>query len=139
MMRLNAIRFSEQDIANISSLLESKEGVSFVCEPQMSGVWFHDEDWEAEVRLLLLADIKLTVSRVIFRNRRQGTMSQLLLILEDFCVRNKVKEIVVQSVETPEMAAWCLKHKFIPNPYVSFSRDDVVYGDYIKKVICDEK
>ena len=105
-----------------------------IAQPEMSGVWFHDENWEMELRLLLLADLHLTVSRVVFINQRQGTMTELLGILEDFCIRNSVKEILVQSVETAEMAAWCHKNGFTPDPNASFMSNGIMLEDYRKRI-----
>ena len=135
MLKLNAVKFTAEDIGAMKTLLESKEGVSVIAQSQMSGVWFHDENWEMELRLLLLADLHLTVSRVIFRNKRKGTMTELLKMLEAFCVRNQVKEILVQSVETPEMAVWCRKNGFVPDSNASFMSGEVSLGDYRKKII----
>ena len=42
--------------SNDKNTLEKRKGIAVIAEPQMSGVWFHSENWELEVRLLLLAD-----------------------------------------------------------------------------------
>ncbi len=46
-----------------------------------------------------------------------GTMTEIYEYLRTFCKEKGIKKIVVQSVETKEMADFCLKHKMEPNPY----------------------
>ena len=126
------VSFSNTDIIDLSRLLQEREGVEIRCNPQISGIWLHDENWETELRLLILADIRITVSRVCFRNRRQGTMTVVMEWLVGFCRRNKIPTICIQSVETWEMAAFCQKHGFRPNPLASMlCNQGFVIGDYL--------
>ena len=134
MLKLNSVKFSPEDIQAIKTFIEKREGIAVIAEPQMSGVWFHSENWELGVRLLLLADFHLTVSRVAFIHKRRGTMTSLLSLLEDFCIRNQVKQILIQSVETPEMAAWCMKNGFIPDPNASFWTNNILWKTIEKRL-----
>ena len=81
-------------------------------------VWFRGTEG-IELRLLFLGRLRLTISRVAFENQRCGTMSKI---------------IVVQSVETLEMAAFCLKHHFQPDVNVSMEIDGILIGDYKLKI-----
>lgn len=135
MERIREVEFSAEDILMIKVFLENKEGITIEVEPQMSGLWFRDEARKMELRLLLLADYPLTVSRVMFIHKRPGIMTQLLDILEDFCIRNSVKDILVQSVGTAEMAARCHKNGFTPDLGTSFVKRGTTLGDYRKKIV----
>lgn len=67
------LKFSEQEIEELVQLLEQREGVEIECIPQLGGgIWLHDPTWEMELRLLLLLNYKVTVSRVCFIHKRQG-------------------------------------------------------------------
>lgn len=133
-MKLNDkdVSFSLQEEENLRSVLETCEGRPILCQRGIREVWYRDDAWEMELRLLFLHDIRLTVSRVCFVNRRQGTMTKVLAFLKEFCERNHIKELVIQSVETLEMANWCLKMGFEPDPHASFALPDneFVLGDY---------
>ena len=59
---------------------------------------------------------------------------QILSFLEDFCRREGVSEIVVQMVETSEMANWCLKNGFQPIPSATMAINGFLIGDYRKEV-----
>ena len=108
--------YSDSDIAQIQKLLENAEKVPVTCEREFSGIWFQSEDMETELRLLVLSTISVTVSRVSLRNKRQGTMEKIFEFLKDFCCRNHVSKIVIQSVLFPGMAKWCEKNGFTPKP-----------------------
>ena len=108
--------YSDSDIAQIQKLLENAEKVPVTCEREFSGIWFQSEDMETELRLLVLSTISVTVSRVSLRNKRQGTMKKIFEFLKDFCCRNHVSKIVIQSVLFPGMAKWCEKMVLRLNP-----------------------
>lgn len=61
-------------------------------------------------------------------------MTSLLSLFEDFCIRNQVKQILIQSVETPEMAAWCMKNGFIPDPNASFWTNNILWKTIEKRL-----
>lgn len=123
---------SEQE--SIRDILEKQEGRRFECDREMSGFWFHDEEWEAEFRILFLLQIRLTISRVNFVNKRKGTMTKLFEWLWDIAKEKGISSIVVQSVETKEMAQWCRKNHFRPVPSSSFESAGTILGDYIRIV-----
>ncbi len=115
-MSIFTTSYSDSDIAQIQQLLENAEKVPVTCEREFSGIWFQSEDRETELRLLVLSTISVTVSRVSLRNKRQGTMEKIFEFLKDFCYRNHVSKIVIQSVLFPGMAKWCEKNGFTPEP-----------------------
>lgn len=125
---------SESKRESLRILLEQLEGETISIHYGIRELWFHNETWKSELRLLFLGSYQVTVSRVAFLHRRQGTMTKVLSFLEDFCKQNQIQRILIQSVETPEMAAFCVKNGFTPNPYASFLADGCVLGDYIKNI-----
>ena len=63
----------------------------------------------------------MTVSRVSFVKRRVGTMTAVMNYCKQFAKKHGVNKLVIQSVQTPEMARWCLK--WISAKSVSFYRN----------------
>lgn len=61
-------------------------------------------------------------------------MTRVLELLKHFCRCHAVQEILIQSVETKEMAAWCSKNGFTPDPRATFEFGGVILGDYIMKI-----
>lgn len=124
------IVFSDEDIVALKSIIEIADGVSIQVKREMSGIWFHSDDWESQLRLLILGNFRVTISRACFQNRHQGTMTSVLRYLKEFCQRHNIKEIVAQSVESREMVNWCQKNGFTPDPYASLLIKGILLGDY---------
>lgn len=103
-----------------------------VCTSGIRELWFRNSDSTAEFRLLFLFDLRMTVSRVAFKNRRVGTMAEVMGFCEQFARKKGVKKLVVQRVETPEMAQWCLKNGYHPSPVSTMGINGLVIGDYEK-------
>jgi hypothetical protein len=123
--------FSENDINELTRILERKEEKRIVYTPQMRGLWLHDVSWETEIRLLVLPGIRLIVSRVCFQKQRAGTMTEILDWMKNYCRKTELSQICVQSVETEAMSAFCFKHGFTPDPVASMKmRDGLVIGDF---------
>ncbi len=138
MEKVNQICFSGKEIANILSMLQCREGVPMQVEKELSGFWFHSDDWESELRIIFLSTFRLTVSRVCFINRRRGTMTEIGAYLEAFCRTHQISELVIQCVETPAMVNWCIKNGFSPIPSASMVFDGIIMGDYRKFVEGDK-
>ena len=51
--------------------------------------------------------------------------------LKNFCKRNGIPRIVIQSVETKEMSNWCIKNGFQPDEYASMPIGGFVIGNYL--------
>ena len=125
------VSFTEKDIVELSQLLLEREGGRIECEKEISGIWLHSPGFETELRLHTLKNMWLTVSRVCFMKRRQGTMTAVSEWLKTFCAAHSIPEIVIQCVQTPEMAAWCQKNGFVPDPIASFPYNGgFIAGDY---------
>lgn len=123
-----------KEAESFAKWLSEREGVPILCTQELSGTWLHSRTYTSELRILLLADIQITVSRVCFINRCIGTMTAALRWLENFAKRNHIGKIVIQSVETDAMRCWCLNHGFQPNPSASIEMGGKIYGDYIRPV-----
>lgn len=134
MEKVNQICFSNKEVADIQATLQRREGVPIQIEKELSGLWFHSDDWESELRVIFLSTFRLTVSRVCFIHRRSGTMTVLAAYLEEFCRMRQIQELVIQCVETPEMVNWCNKNGFSPIPSASMVFDGIILGDYRKYI-----
>ena len=60
------IMFSEEEQEELRLLLEAQECVPIQCQQELSGVWYHSEFWDSELRILFLMNFRVTVSRVCF-------------------------------------------------------------------------
>lgn len=47
----NQICFSNKEIADIQATLQRREGVPMQVEKELSGFWFHSDNWESELRV----------------------------------------------------------------------------------------
>lgn len=130
-----SLMMSEQECEDLRQLLEKQEQTPIEVHREIRELWFHNDDWSSELRLLFLGKVHVLVSRAAFINRRQGTMTKVLGFLEEFCKEHGVSRIVIQSVETSEMAAFCEKNHFTPSPTASMLFDGVILGDYIKEIL----
>lgn len=139
MEKVNQICFSNKEVADIQATLQRREGVPMQVEKELSGFWFHNGNWESELRVIFLSTFRLTVSRVCFIHRRSGTMTEVADYLEDFCRTHHIPELVIQCVETPEMVNWCKKNGFSPIPSASMIFDGVILGDYRKIIEGENK
>lgn len=127
------LTLSEDLLQKIQSIIEERNHCECPYQIRGNSVWFLSTTDETELRLLTLGDISVTVSRVGFSHRRAGTMTEIISLLKLFCKEKGIKKLVVQSVETEEMAAFCRKFGYMPDPNCSLMLDDFVYGDYVKE------
>ena len=109
---MNKQCFSDSDILCLQKILESREKAPIICHQEIGGIWLQAQNQETELRLLLMGQIQLTISRVCLVNKRQGTMTTILEQLVQFCQQHNISRLVVQCVQTAEMAAWCHKKWF---------------------------
>lgn len=126
---------SSKEKEDLRQLLEEQEGVPISVYEGIRELWYQNKDRQSELRLLFLFNYQVTVSRVCFIRRRQGTMTKILTILEDLCKKNKVEQLLIQSVETSEMANWCIKMGFTPDPNATIFIGGVLKGDYRKQML----
>ena len=132
---MRPVKFSDSDIVELSSIIEGKDHVDVEPHRELSGIWLRSPDTWTELRLLILADVQVTVSRVCFTHQRSGCMTAVFEWLKEFCRKNGIHRIVVQSVQTEEMAGWCIKNGFQSNESTFVRKDSVVGGDYFLEVL----
>lgn len=133
MNKINSIKFTDEDIEILQDMIEKAEKTKMTCRRELSGIWLESKNYDipvTELRLLILSNIQVTVSRVCFKNTRHGTMRSVFEFLKDFCVKNNINQIIIQSVLTKEMANWCIKHGFNPIKSSSIELHGIVIGDY---------
>lgn len=133
MNKINSIKFTDEDIEILQDMIEKADRIKLTCRRELSGIWLKSKNYKepvTELRLLILSNIQVTVSRVCFKNTRHGTMTGIFEFLKDFCIRNNINQIIIQSVLTKEMANWCIKHGFNPIKSSSIELHGIVIGDY---------
>lgn len=110
---------------------------NLVTQDSLGVTWIHNNDFSVEFRYTILLH-RLIVSRVCFKSLRNGCMSACFRILAEFANELNFDTILIQSVQTYEMAQWCEKFDFIPNKYNIRIEDDlgrsVLLGDYSIKL-----
>ena len=130
MGRINRKVFEDSEIEDLMRIIHENEDVNLECNKEIAGIWIASSYFEVELRLGFLGNFGLIISRVCFINKRKGTMSAILKYLIEYCKNNLIHFIIVQSVLTKEMAAFCLKHGFKPEPYSSLDAGEFIMGNY---------
>lgn len=122
----------EITIEKIKKIIEIKNGEKVNANKTFQTWWITGTDAESELefRVSRLGNSTLIISRVNFPVRRVGTMTNIFLILKQFCEKEKIPKITVQSVETKEMMDWCTKNGFVAAEF-NIQIEDVFSGDYI--------
>lgn len=128
---------TEKEITEIKELLEAKDHCKVIPQKSFNTIWFRGDNGETELRLNFLGNLKLIVSRVCFHNRRQGTMTAVMHLLEGYCKKYGIIKLCIQSVETKKMDEFCKKWDIKPDPYASFQIDGFTAGDHIKDIELD--
>ncbi|MBQ3570714.1 MAG: hypothetical protein IJA20_08605 [Methanocorpusculum sp.] len=119
----------------ITDVMEAAEQTPVICHEGIRELWFIGDKGRTELRLLFLGTMRITISRVEFKYQRQGTMTRILELLKDFCLENGVQKIVMQSVATEPMLAFCRKNGFLPDSTASFHLRNEILGDYVLQII----
>jgi hypothetical protein len=128
-VNLFKIKFNENEKNELKAIIEKKNPCDLEVNESFNSIWYQDPKSETELRILFLENFRLTVSRVAFKNKRIGTMTDVYEFLKTFCMRNRIKKLVIQSVETEEMAAFCIKNNLIPNQFC-IDAGNYLMGDY---------
>ena len=125
-------------IEDIKEIIEQDNGCILGVEKSFQTYWLRsmepDEGQEIEFRISRLGGIELLISRVCFRNRRNGTMTKILEVLKEYCLDERIQKIRIQSVETYGMMCFCIKNEMIPSPD-NIWLDNVLIGDYDLEII----
>lgn len=131
---LRPVAFSAHEVELLQHLLMRLTGEKFDCQYELAGIWLHSESSDAELRLLILSDKQLIVSRVLFREKRHGTMTGVYRYLARFCKNNGLPTLVIQSVVSEAMANWCIKNGFNPSMTSYVQLPGFIGGDYLKDI-----
>lgn len=86
-------KLDDFDFDEIIKTIEKNDDCKLeILEKARRSLWFQSKDQETELRLLLMPGMRLTVSRVKFRNRRKGTMTFISQKLKSYCVEKDIPE-----------------------------------------------
>ena len=121
---------SNEQIERLQAIIESKQNCKCQADVSFGTVWITSDDELNELRVSFLGDFELVVSRVGFTHKRRGTMTSVLEELKKICTEVGVPRIVIQSVLTPEMQAFCQAHHIEPDKNTTRQVGDVLVGDY---------
>lgn len=124
--------FNDKFIQSLAKLLSQNDDTKIKILPQFHGFWLVGENEETELRILRLADFQIIVSRVCITHKRNGCMSEIFRQLMEYARNNHIPRILVQCVNTAEMAAWC-EHRGLIHDDRQTGRliDGYKTGDYI--------
>jgi len=86
---------TEEEIAEIKELLETKDHCKVIPQKSFNTIWFRGDNGETELRLNFLGNLKLIVSRVCFHNRRQGTMTTVMQLLDKYCKKYGIVKLCI--------------------------------------------
>lgn len=121
---------SNEQIEQLQTIIESKQDCKCQADVSFGTVWITSDDGLNELRVSFLGGFELIVSRVGFNHKRRGTMTAVLDELKKICAEAGVPKIVIQSVLTPEMQAFCRAHYIKPDKNTTMQAGEVLVGDY---------
>ena len=119
-------------IEKIKNLIEEKQNCQLNTDKCLYTYWLRGDN--NEFRISQLGNFKVIISRVEFEHKRKGTMSAILQIIKEYCKREGIATICIQSVETEEMVNFCNKNGLIPDEYATIDIDGMIFGDYLLRV-----
>lgn len=125
--------FTNVEIARIKRKVRKLDKCWFMTvEREPSGIWMYADFSETELRLEILPECRLIISRVHFEHKRCGNMTALFSLLREIALAHKSLEIVVQGASTYEMVSWCVKNGFRSvRPSIMMPHG---FGDYVFKI-----
>ena len=123
------LELTEEQTQQLVNIIEEKQSCTCSVNNSMHTVWI-TSDGENELRVAFLGHFALVISRVGFVHKRCGTMTALLSALKGICEGYGVHRIIMQSVLTGEMEAFCRKAGFTPDLNSTMEVDGVLTGDY---------
>ncbi len=124
------LELTEEQTQQLVNIIDEKQDCICEVSNSMHTVWITSDDGENELRVAFLGRFALVISRVCFENKRRGTMTTLLSVLKEICESYGVHRIIMQSVLTKEMEAFCRKSGFTPDPNSTMEVDRLLTGDY---------
>ena len=122
--------FSEEDLSPIIDIIEKAEKtkLNVTYSPFKNNVMLSAHEQETELYLKLSYN-NIIISRVQFKNKRQGTMTRLLKEIILIAHKKEIKSVLVESVLTKEMSSFCIKNGFIRQ--VNYFDEGSYYGNYL--------
>lgn len=115
---------------NVKKMIEDLDSVDLYCNVSSFGSSLYLYSLDLGTELYLKYNFKsLIISRVQFKNTRQGIMTSVLQELIIIARKYNLEKIIVQSVLTKEMSDFCMKNNFKHVP-CCFSGDYSYIGDY---------
>lgn len=127
---MQRLYLSNEQIERLQAIIESKQDCKCQADVSFGTVWITSDDGLNELRVSFLGDFELIVSRVGFNHKRRGTMTAVLEELKKTCTEVGVSKIVIQSVLTPEMQAFCRTHHIEPDKSTTMQAGEVLVCDY---------
>lgn len=114
----NSIKEILQEINNESHVVESK---------RYNNIYFYNDSGDVYIKFNRK---QVILSRISLEKQRQGYGTRILNILKDYCKKYSIEELVIESVLTDEMLAFCKKHGFmkVENDYSCY------IGNYLLKI-----
>lgn len=123
--------FSNKEIDIIKTVIETGDKEEYDVAVSFHTIWFQSRSSDAELRVGFLGDRELIVSRIAVSHKRKGVATEILNLLVEICKKKNVHRVVMQSVLTPERAAFCEKYGFHPNPMCSINLGEFTSGDWV--------
>lgn len=120
-----------KDFKKIICIIESRDEVKIDTNISSFGnsIYIYSSCCESELYIKKSLD-SLIISRVQFRNKRTGIMTEVLNELTKVAKSYNLKKIKCESVMTKEMSKFCIKNKFkqLPSSYCMSGYEYI--GDY---------
>lgn len=128
-------KYMETTSIKIKEIIENNECCGLMMDIGLNDlILLCSADYEVEFRYVKLLD-RVIVSRVKFNNKRNGCFTKCMKVLQDNAKEYDVHKIIVQSVETAEMARWCNKNGYKLNGIsildgIKIGNSKYCFGDY---------
>lgn len=129
--------FTEEVRERLRTFLEEKEGVeleeTYTHNMLSETFGLYAADGQTTLLLRVFNQERLYLKVATLRNQRQGTWTALYEMLCEVFKGTCISVFIVESVLTPEMKYWCLKHGM----HASLCGDDPLDGlgiDYVKRL-----
>lgn len=115
------------------------DGVEDVSASSMSTfarteLWLQSATSEADLRVLVLYNGNIIISRVQVNHPRTGVFTKIMACIEKACTSLHGECIIISGVCTKEMVRWCDKNLYTPVDCICFDSDGVIMGDYRKSM-----
>lgn len=126
------LNFDNKDIMVYKELLERKDNIQLDIYRSYTGFSLYsiDSNYITELEMSIIPNRQMILNRIVLKNRRIGTMTELFKISIDLCKKYSIHKFIVQSVITKEMSRWCIKNGLSPCEYSGYYVNDVFIGDY---------